>query len=71
MPPISSEARRQRAQLANATRYGRREAAENAAREFKVIRLAEHIQEAVDTAPLPTPEQLAELRRLLRPGGAQ
>ncbi|MDQ0746906.1 hypothetical protein QF034_001137 [Streptomyces africanus] len=65
--PISPEARRQRAQLACATRYGRIEAAEDAARQFKVTRLAEHIQEAVDTAPLPTPEEMTRLRHLLRP----
>ncbi|WP_406306236.1 hypothetical protein OHA61_33945 [Streptomyces sp. NBC_00885] len=39
-------------------------------RELKTVRLADHIRAAVETAPLPTPEQLERLRALLGGGGS-
>jgi hypothetical protein len=67
---LSREARRVHARIANHERWhsDRPELADDARRELKTITLEEQIRRVVETAPLPTPAQLARLRALLRPG---
>ncbi len=65
--PLTPEGRHQRALLARATQLGHHAEAEDARRKLRVLTLAQRIAEVVEQPPKPTPEQLDELRRLLRP----
>jgi hypothetical protein len=67
--PLTPEVAKLRSRISVNTQYGRPEAADDARRELKTVLLARHIQEAVDSAPVPTAEQLARLRALLNPKG--
>ncbi|NUK01785.1 hypothetical protein [Streptomyces lunaelactis] len=65
---ISPEKARLRAAVAANTHHGHPEQADQARRELKTLVLADSIREAVENAPVPTPEQLARLRALLGGG---
>jgi hypothetical protein len=56
-------------QLGGYVRRNNTEAAERTRRELKTTVLEEHIRRVVESAPVPTPEQMERLRALLRPAG--
>jgi hypothetical protein len=67
--PISSEAAKYRAEVGGYERRHNPEGADEARAKLKFAVLADRIHRDVTSAPLPSAEQLARLRALLRPGG--
>lgn len=68
---MNSDARQSRARLAAARRRHPNTAeTEGLARDFRAIRLAEHIRRVVDFAPPLSPEQRDRLAVLLRGAGS-
>ncbi|MCX4587475.1 hypothetical protein [Streptomyces sp. NBC_01481] len=65
---LSPDAAKARAAVAANERWNRPEQADNARRDLRVARLSDSIRDLVETAPLPTPGQLARLRALLGGG---
>lgn len=65
MPPIPSVASA-RASLAVSTRW-HKPGLDERRRDLEVSKLAAHVAAVVEAAPPPTPEQVAELCRLLSP----
>ena len=69
---MDSDARQSPARLAAARRHRPNTAeTEGPARDFRAVRLAEHIRRLVDAAPPLSPEQRDRLALLLRGTGAQ
>ena len=69
---MDSDARQSRARLAAARRHHPNAAeTEGLARDFRAVRLAEHIRRVVDAAPPLSPEQRDRLALLLRGAGAR
>lgn len=66
--PISPETAKVRARIAGRKRQNADADVADDQRELKTLTLEEHIRRVVENAPLPTPEQIARLRALLRPG---
>lgn len=66
--PISPETAKLRARIAGRKRQNPDADVTECQRALKALTLEEHIRRVVETAPLPTPEQIARLRDLLRPG---
>lgn len=66
--PISHEKAKIRARIAGRKRQNPDADVTEEQRELKTLTLEEHIRRVVETAPLPTPDQMARLRALLRPG---
>jgi hypothetical protein len=65
---LSSEAAKIRGRIGGKRRQDPHADITEEQRELKTLTLEEHIRRVVENAPLPTPEQIARLRALLRPG---
>ncbi|MFI9172526.1 hypothetical protein [Streptomyces lincolnensis] len=68
MSGLTPEITQARAKIAATERWHRDRDTGDLRRELKAAVLARHIQEFVSTAPLPTSDQLAQLRALLGGG---
>lgn len=64
---LSPEASSLRARIGGRKRQNPNADVTDDQRELKTIRLEEHIHDVLSTAPMPTPDQIARLRALLRP----
>lgn len=64
---ISPETAKIRARIAGRRRQTPDADVTEEQRELKTVTLEEHIRRVVETAPIPTPEQIARLRDLLPP----
>lgn len=66
--PLTPEAARIRARIGGRKRQNPDADVTDDQRKLKVVRLEEHIHDVLSNAPMPTPDQIARLRALLRPG---